>query len=227
MRQSTHSHQTKATPMLHLKRALLFASSLIALGANDSWAQQARNPALGARILHIADSSRRATGAVLGDTKGAKIISPEQSQALRATQEWVLASLRAIIDSATTWPGRTMVGDSASTALARLFLQARELTLQERAVALMEKAVAAGDASPSALAVLTDRSRVAAGRQQVYGTALTMTQMGTAVVAPIADSASVDARRKAVGLGPLADSVATIKQPTMPNGVQVIKPPVR
>lgn len=207
------------------RHGLLCAALIIAV-AGEASAQQPRNPALAARVLQIADSSRRVTTAILGDAKGPKFMSPEDGHALRATEQWVTTSIKAILDSVGAWPGKSAIGDSASYTLSRLFLQTRDLMLQERAVTLLEKAVAAGDASPLGLAFLTDRARIAAGRQQVYGTALTMTQFGTAVVAPIADSASVDARRRSVGLGPLADSARAIVQPKMPPGVQVVKPPV-
>jgi hypothetical protein len=79
-----------------------------------------------------------------------------------------------------------------------------------------------GDLDGGAVAMLTDRLEVKAGRPQIYGTQLSMKD-GQWVFDPIADSAGVDARRKTMGLPPLAeyrrlvDSVTRVPEPAPPH----------
>ena len=61
-----------------------------------------------------------------------------------------------------------------------------------------------GDLDGGAVAMLTDRIEVKAGRPQIYGTQLSLRD-GRWVLDPIADSAGVDARRRQMGLPPLAE----------------------
>ncbi len=60
-----------------------------------------------------------------------------------------------------------------------------------------------GDLDGGAVALLTDRVEVKAGRPQIYGTQLSLHD-GRWVLDPIKDSARVDERRAAMGLPPLA-----------------------
>jgi hypothetical protein len=54
------------------------------------------------------------------------------------------------------------------------------------------------------VALLIDRIEVKAGRPQIYGTQLSLKD-GKLVLDPLSDSAGVDARRRQMGLGPLAE----------------------
>ena len=61
-----------------------------------------------------------------------------------------------------------------------------------------------GDLNGGAVAMLTDRVEVKAGRPQIYGTQLSL-KNGQLVFDPIADSAGVDRRRRRMGLPPLVE----------------------
>ena len=61
-----------------------------------------------------------------------------------------------------------------------------------------------GELDGGAVALLTDRLEVKAGRPQIYGTQLSL-RNGRWLLDPIADSAGVDARRRKMGLPPLAE----------------------
>lgn len=61
-----------------------------------------------------------------------------------------------------------------------------------------------GDLDGGAVAMLTDRVEVKAGRPQIYGTQLSLKD-GRWVLDPLADSAGVDERRRRLGLPPLAE----------------------
>ena len=102
------------------------------------------------------------------------------------------------------WPGRALVGARAAGAAARLVLHApRDTAFQRRCLRLLRRAAELGDAPWHHVAYLTDALRVAAGRRQVYGTRFHRRDGGL-VPLPIERAASVDQRRAAVGLPPLA-----------------------
>jgi hypothetical protein len=107
------------------------------------------------------------------------------------------------------WPTFDLVGEDGSTA-AWVIAQHADLdpAVQQRALELLRVAAEQGQASRGDLAYLEDRVAVAAGNDQVYGTQIRCSEDGTPVPAtPIADEATVDERRSAAGLAPLADYV--------------------
>ena len=123
--------------------------------------------------------------------------------------------LREIV-SAHGWPGFDLVGEQGETDAWLLAQHAdSQLGFQREALVLLTRAVAGGDATPSHLAYLTDRVRMNEGREQVYGTQMTAEVGGGPTPWPIEDSAHVDERRAAVGLGPLDEYVARF-QPKSP-----------
>ena len=109
------------------------------------------------------------------------------------------------------WPGVALVGKDGAEAAFILAQHCRDAELQKKCLKLLTDAVKAKDASPTNLAYLTDRVKVAAGEKQVYGTELEEKD-GTVVPAAIADEANVDVRRKEVGLPPLAESLKQARQ---------------
>lgn len=114
-----------------------------------------------------------------------------------------LAWLRTII-AAHGWPGRALVGARAADAAARLVQHARHnAAFQRRCLRLLRQAAARGDVPWHHVAYLTDALRVAAGRRQLYGTKFHRRD-GALVPLPIERAASVDRRRAALGLPPLA-----------------------
>jgi hypothetical protein len=122
-----------------------------------------------------------------------------------------LAWLRTVI-AAHGWPGRALVGARAADAAARLVQHARhEAAFQRRCLRLLRGAAARGDAPWHHVAYLTDALRIATGRRQVYGTKFHR-QGGALVPLPIERAASVDLRRAAVGLPPLAVYTRRIQQ---------------
>jgi hypothetical protein len=75
---------------------------------------------------------------------------------------------------------------------------------------LPRAAVQKGEVAGAQLAYLTDRLRVADKRKQVYGTQLVVGSRPEP--APIEDEASVDRRRREVGLSPLAEYLRGFEQ---------------
>ncbi len=102
------------------------------------------------------------------------------------------------------WPGNSLVGADGAMAAFLLVQHASANTgFQERCLLLIRKAVEQGEARGADMALLTDRVLVHAGKPQRYGSQF-HTVDGQSVPFPIEDEANVDARRKEVGLGPLA-----------------------
>lgn len=108
------------------------------------------------------------------------------------------------------WPGKRLVGDDGAGAAALLAQHAdRDHAFQVDVLARMKVMLESGDVEARHYAYLYDRVAVAEGRPQRYGT-----QLRGDKPFPIEDEANVDARRASVGLGPLAEYVASFrKQP--------------
>src|SRR5262249_25407524 len=125
------------------------------------------------------------------------------------------AWLKGVVDKH-GWPGKTLVGRDGAQA-AWLLVQHADLDreVQKRCLPLVAEAVKKGEAQPTHLAYLTDRVRVGEGQKQVYGTQM-RTVDGKTEPAPIEDEAGVDERRKAVGLGPLADYIKSFQKGVPP-----------
>jgi hypothetical protein len=110
------------------------------------------------------------------------------------------------------WPDRELVGEDGAAA-AWLIVQhaigAPEF--QRRCLALLQEAAARGAAPWSQVAYLEDRIRTFEGRPQRYGTQHDWDAQGELNPLPMEDAAHVDERRRAVGLGPLAEQTARLR----------------
>jgi hypothetical protein len=103
------------------------------------------------------------------------------------------------------WPTRSMVGEPASQAAWLLVQHAdQDPAFQRHCLNLLGAAAAEGEARPQDVAYLTDRVYLAEGRPQEYGTQVTARD-GRWAPRLLRNLDHVDARRRAVGLEPLAD----------------------
>jgi hypothetical protein len=111
------------------------------------------------------------------------------------------------------WPTRSAVGEEAATA-AWAIAQHSDLEpeFQQEALEQLGLAVEEGEGSPGDLAYLTDRVAVNTGEPQVYGTQIGCGPDGPAPSVPIADEATVDARRAEAGLAPLSEYYAELEE---------------
>jgi len=100
------------------------------------------------------------------------------------------------------WPGRGLVGESASKG-AFLVLQHAGSAMRRKYVPLVREATRLGDLAPTLLPLLEDRLLMEADRPQLYGTQIIRGASGDAELRPVDDPARVDQRRAAVGLEPL------------------------
>ena len=77
--------------------------------------------------------------------------------------------------------------------------------MQSALPALIAEAKANPKKTGGAFALLYDRTQLALGKPQRYGSQLDTTPDGALRLAPLEDEKSVDARRREVGLEPLED----------------------
>lgn len=109
------------------------------------------------------------------------------------------------------WPGKSMVGEDGALAAFLMVQHAdRDPEFQKKCLPLLEEAVQVGEAIAGNLAYLTDRVLIAEGNPQRYGSQFHLVD-GKLVVRPREDPENVDAQRKAVGLGPLAEYAKEIE----------------
>jgi hypothetical protein len=108
------------------------------------------------------------------------------------------------------WPGRSLVGETGALAAWLLAQHAdHDVEFQKQCLMLLQHAVAEHDANPQHLAYLVDRVRLAEGSPQVYGTQVHRTDTGAFIPAPLEDPETVDQRRAALGLEPIATYLAS------------------
>ena len=148
-----------------------------------------------AEILAMAEEDQAARRRVMAPNEP----TPADFARLTAMDERNTARMKEIVKTH-GWPGKSLVGDDGSRRAWLLVQHAdRDVAFQKECLALLEEAVKSGEADGVNLAYLADRVATAEGRKQVYGT-----QFGDGEPLPIEDEANVDARRKAIGLAPLA-----------------------
>ena len=169
----------------------------------NHWAELAKegakNPKLQREILAMVEEDQLARNRLI-QAKGDKQVAKQVERIDRrdtARMKQVIAKFG--------WPGNALVGPTAAHG-AWLLVQHADLdpAFQQRCLPLLEEAVKHGDASGKDLAYLTDRLRVAHHQPQVYGTQF-HTVDGKLVPRPVEDSAHLDDRRRAVGLGTMAE----------------------
>ncbi len=109
------------------------------------------------------------------------------------------------------WPTIGRFGHSADNNAWAIAQHAdHDRAFQREVLGILEPLVAIGDTAPAHHAYLFDRVAVAEARPQRYGTQGRCVGPGCWEPRPIKDRDTVDERRVAVGLEPLADYIATM-----------------
>jgi hypothetical protein len=101
------------------------------------------------------------------------------------------------------WPGKSLVGEDGSGAAWTLAQHGDQIFLQQT-VPLMKAAAERGDLHWGLVATTVDRVLLAQGKKQLYGTQFD-TDGNKCEPINVDDPKHLDDRRKAVGLGPIAD----------------------
>lgn len=141
------------------------------------------------------------------DTLAFKQLVAEQDSVDRANT----ARLQAIVDEH-GWPSKPLVGEEAAGAAFLIVQHAtHDLAFQKQYLAFLEQEYQAGRVGGEPVALLTDRTRQAEGRLQLYGTQMRV-EDGRLVLDPIEDEDRVDERRAALGLAPLAEYVEQVQK---------------
>lgn len=139
---------------------------------------------------------------------------------MRAVHDGHAARLAAILDDH-GWPGRHRVGPEGAEAAWLIVQHAiAHPALQRRVLGALEAAAAQGDVPAHQPAMLEDRIRILEGRPQRYGTQFDWNAAGELSPLPIEDPEGVEARRRAVGLGSLADATRERRRETAESGEQ-------
>ena len=150
-----------------------------------------------------------------GEDKELRKQANELGEKLQAIDTKNTARMKEILETH-GWPGKDVVGsDGAQAAFLMVQHADRDRDFQKRCLPLLKEATEKGQMPPSNLAYLTDRVQMVEGKKQTYGTQLTMVD-GKFRPHPIEDEASVDERRKKVGLPPLAEYVRMVEQNSKP-----------
>jgi len=120
--------------------------------------------------------------------------------------------MKAVIDKC-GWPEKSLVGEVGSLAAFVLVQHAENVPFQTKCLSLLTDAVDRGEARPQDRAYLLDRVLVREGKPQRYGTQFQGTGLDLKPY-PIDDEANVDARRREIGLPPMAEYAKQLQEIT-------------
>ena len=136
---------------------------------------------------------------------------------LRQLHEAHARELELIIDDE-GWPASDVADtDGAEAAWLVAMHAVSRPSFMRRCLGLLKGAANRGEVPPRQAALLEDRIRALEGRPQIYGTQLNWHD-GILSPLPVDQPETVDERRKAVGLEPLADSIAIARTTAQSDG---------
>jgi hypothetical protein len=194
-------------------------------GTKPSNAPSVQDPELRSELLRRmkAEQDTRAEWQRLGFDASARE-KPEVKAVLERMEQIDkdnLAWLKEVVQSK-GWPTKSMVGkDGALGAFLIAQHAVSDLEFMNTCLGHLKKAHKTGDAEGQWVALMTDRLLVMREKKkQLYGTQLTLKD-GKLVPQPIEDEENVDARRKEMGMSPLADYLKMVNErqqsPVKPN----------
>ncbi|MEJ7597820.1 MAG: DUF6624 domain-containing protein [Kofleriaceae bacterium] len=161
-----------------------------------AWEQTLKEPALRRELLAMMKEDQDARFEAMRD-KDNKVLA----EAMEAVDRRTTARMKAIITEH-GWPGKRLVGEDGTNAAWVLVQHAdRDPAFQKLCLTKLEPLVATGEVTAANYGYLFDRIAVAEHRHQRYGTQFT----SEGEPSPMEDPANVDARRKAIGLGTMAE----------------------
>jgi hypothetical protein len=163
-------------------------------------------PDLSWELVNMAEDGRAVWAAV--STEGPLFYGhhPMMEKLCRRSAE----RLNVIFDSF-GWPGHEIAGGGCWAADWILYQAIWSPNVMRRGLGLLRAAERCGEVEPLHVAHLEDRILMLEGRPQQYGTQLEWDDDGVLRPLPIADAGDADVRRRAVGLGPLAEEVEQIR----------------
>jgi hypothetical protein len=106
------------------------------------------------------------------------------------------------------WPFRSVIGESAAVHLSALVAHADERnTFRWKALNAMSSAMEAGEADARHFAHIYDRTCAVARVPQLYGSLIAPKDGEGIVIWPVQDQHQLDARRRGIGLPPIAEDL--------------------
>ncbi len=206
----------KAIDQGYLEPRLLGDSAFKSLRSDPRWKAleaklqrklSALNQKLRAELITLADQdqqNRHDYQAIVKKFKTGSRESDAANKAFNTADSAIQARVQTIIVEH-GWPTRSKVGDDGAHA-AWIIVQHMPKEYQETVLPKLLAAIKAGEAQPGDGALLQDRVLTRSKKPQIYGSQLSVPPGGGNPVAdPIENPECVDARRKSVGLEPLAE----------------------
>ena len=172
-------------------------------GCETSRSNPPFNDALRRELLEMRDADQRVRSAAFHATNFHGILAVDSRH---------LGRLKEIVDQY-GWPGKSLVGEDGSHAAWLLVQHAtQDPEFMNRCRDLMDRAVKHGEASAKDYAYLVDRVRLQRGKMQLYGTQFIQDSNGRLILQPLKDPEEVDERRRKMGMEPLAEYEAQLRQ---------------
>jgi hypothetical protein len=170
--------------------------------------------ALATELIAMAEEDQRVRAELLAEGVLFDGYQPRMAEVHQRNAQRLAAIMRDV-----GWPGRSVVGTRAADA-AWLVLQHAigDPSVMRRGLELVRVSAATGDVDPIQVAMLEDRIRTFSGLPQRYGTQFDWDEDGVMNPRPIEDAEHVDERRRAIGLPPLAEKLAEIREATASAG---------
>ena len=145
------------------------------------------------------------------EVKDGKVVIPtELASKMTKTDQANTAWLKSVVEKH-GWLGRSLVGVKGAHNAWLLIQHAdKDLAFQKKCLQLMTK-LPKGEVAPVDIAYLTDRTLVAEGKLQRYGTQCSR-ENGEATMNPVEDPDNLNNRRKALGLEPIEEYLEFVNQ---------------
>jgi hypothetical protein len=173
--------------------------------ANEAWERSLKAPELRRELLALVEEDQAARTAFADQQR--RGVEPNWARVI-AIDEKTTKIMRRVI-ATYGWPAQSLVGDDGAHAAWLLVQHAdRDPALQKDVLERMRPMLKAGEVTRIAYAYLEDHVAVAEHRPQRYGTQF----KDNGEPQPIEDEAHLDARRKEIGLGTMAEYKAALKK---------------
>lgn len=200
-----------------------FTVSLVVLLLAACGSPTSDDPKAQLEAMYVSDQAHRTEMQQLATTKGTTSVAFLVLWAKQEFNDWAnLRRLERLVQKS-GWPRRSVVGYKGADA-AFLVLQHANPAKQKQYLPLLQAAVTEGEARSDNLALLEDRILMREGKKQKYGSQLQNNGKGGWELYPIEDEATVDEKRKTVGLGPLAEYAKGFGVVYQPVGAQQAVP---
>lgn len=168
-----------------------------------------------ARVIAMAEADRRARNYLMNILQDQDLSDKKRRDFMKAffprineMDERHRTDLKRLLELIDGWFIISEYGEEADSAAWLIVMHAdKDPDFQKEILEVLRPLAEIGETSPRNFAQMTDRIAVNDNKRQVYGTQLTC-KKGKLVPEKIEDPENVEARRKAVGLPPLAEKIA-------------------